>query len=86
MLKLDDAKLEIQNKTIKQIHEETAWKWASRAAAAYERSAHAGVSQQLAFLLDAEEYFSEAKEHAAQVDAALLVQIINAVKKYKDLT
>lgn len=73
MIKLEEAKAELEAKSLKQIHGETAWKWASRAAAAYEAKS-----------LDATEYESEAREHAAQVSATLVSEIINAINKYKD--
>lgn len=65
MTVLDDARREVLEKTRQQIDEETAYKWAARAAAAYEYFRHGG---ELCWLRDCEEYLHEAIEHAALAD------------------
>ena len=61
----NDARIELAQKTRAQIEEETATKWAARAAAAHERYQQTGNVQ---WLRDFEDYLHEAIEHAAFAD------------------
>ena len=63
--KLEDARRELRAKTIKQIEEETAYKWAARAIAAYESYEDTGDPS---WLKDSEDYYHESIEHAALAD------------------
>lgn len=73
-LKLDEATAELEDKTYEQIQIETAWKWGSRAVAAYKL----GDPQ-------AQEYEHEALEHAALVDDSgqLIAELTKEMSKYK---
>ena len=65
MTTVDEARRELFQKTRAEIEEETAFKWAARAVAAYQLSA---MQQPNRFLRDAEDYYHEAIEHAALAD------------------
>lgn len=80
MIKIEDARAELEAKSNMDIHAETAWKWASRAAAAYETY---NKTKSIKTLLDAEDFESEAREHASQVSPALLDEVIDAIWEYK---
>lgn len=67
MLKVKEAKEELSKKTYRDIQVETAWKWASRAAASYENVLTCADDKKFATYLLAEEYYHEAVEHAALV-------------------
>jgi len=86
MLKVDDALKELAQKSYVDIQVETAWKWASRAAASYEAlSTEEDKKALLASFMMAEEYFHEAMEHAALArDNILLQSIVNAVSPYEE--
>jgi|SRR5581483_743917 len=87
MIKLDEAKKELSEKTYLQIQEETAWKWASRAAAAYsEVSNQSTLMQKVGLLNVAEEYKHEAVEHAALYEdgGKLVASIQGALDSYAD--
>ena len=64
--RLIDAQRELSQKSRGQIEEETAFKWAARAAAAYVLFEASPRKQQ--WLLDSAHYFEEACEHAALAD------------------
>jgi len=81
MLDVDMAKLELSRKSLADIHTDTAWKWASRAVAAFETSLDmTGVNKSLRFS-EGQDYLGEAKEHAAQVGSMLLEKIESATGK-----
>lgn len=65
-LDIDAAIIEVQQKSIQQVHRETAATWVSRAIASWRlmRTA-APPGRQLARRLEAEDYGQEALEHAA---------------------
>lgn len=66
---LEEARREIEAKSRSQIEEETAWKWAARAVAAYQNAHRLGgrnIANRL--LRDATDYYHEAIEHAALAD------------------
>ena len=64
---LADAQRELAQKSRSQIEEETAYKWAARAAAAYRFARESGTNKHR-WLRYAESYFSEAVEHASLAD------------------
>lgn len=76
---LEEARCEVADKTRDQIEEETAYKWAARAVAAYERHAKSDGAM---WLRDAVTYFDEAVEHAALADRSGLV--LHAVRQWVD--
>ncbi len=78
MLKVEEAKQELSQKNLQQIQTETAWKWASRAAASFEHCIAAEGTKKLACWSCGEEYFHEALEHAALVEGE---DVIGQVKK-----
>lgn len=82
MLDVEMAKLELSRKSITEIHTDTAWKWASRACAAFQisKAAKSGAGRAIKFS-EAQEYLSEAREHAAQVNPALVEKINDEVSK-----
>lgn len=85
MLNLASAREELQEKTYVEIQIETAWKWASRAAATYERVLELSGSSRLYQLMLAEEYCHEAIEHAALTgdDApGLILEIQKELSRY----
>jgi hypothetical protein len=63
---VDEARAELLRKSREQIEEETAFKWAARAAAAY-RLWHEGRSPSM--FRDSCTYWDEAQEHAAMADS-----------------
>ena len=77
MLKVKEAKEELSKKSYKDIQEETAYKWASRASASYELVLEVERSRKLVTWTLAGEYYHEAIEHAALVDD----ETENTVKK-----
>lgn len=86
MLKLNEALQELENKTYRQIQKETAVKWASRAAAAYQNCSKAKKSEKLVLWTVAEEFYHEAIEHAALVEDEedLVKNVREAVHPYLD--
>ncbi|NJO48207.1 MAG: hypothetical protein HC840_00665 [Leptolyngbyaceae cyanobacterium RM2_2_4] len=75
MLDVEMAKLELSRKSLSDIHTDTAWKWASRACAAFQISLElTGVNKSLKFS-EGQDYLGEAKEHASQVGSILLEKI-----------
>lgn len=86
MLKVKDAEKELSEKTYKDIQTETAWKWASRAAASYDLQLASKSKREKLFLWTlGEEYYHEAIEHAALVDdkAKLLKKLDEELAPYK---
>lgn len=82
MLDLEKARKELREKTIRQIHEQTAWTWASRAVAMFEISTNIDGFDKVFRFSDAIEFVGEAKEHAAQVSAELVAEIEAALVDY----
>jgi hypothetical protein len=56
MLKVDEASKELESKSYGQIQKETAWKWASRAAASFVNCKKAKKEEKLVFWTVAEEF------------------------------
>jgi hypothetical protein len=65
MLKIKEAIEELKTKSYNDVQTETAYKWASRACAAYALLLSAEFAKKVAFWTMAEEYGHEAIEHAA---------------------
>jgi hypothetical protein len=84
MLKVQEALLELSQKTFGEIQRETAIKWASRAAAAFERTLDAQNACKHNHFSSANAYWSEALEHAAEVGPYFVQQILDAVSPYHD--
>ena len=85
MLKVDEAKQELSQKNLQQIQTETAWKWASRAAASFDNCLSAEGTRKLACWSIGEEYYHEALEHAALVEGADLIgQVKQALEPYHE--
>jgi hypothetical protein len=85
MLKVEDAKKELSQKTYAEIQEETAWKWASRAAASYQNVEKAEDAAKFEAYLLAQEYEHEAIEHAALIsdpDENLVKKVQEAIAPY----
>jgi hypothetical protein len=84
MLKIEVAKEELSQKNFNQIQTETAWKWASRAAASFENCLTEKGSSKFASFVIGEEYFHEAVEHAALVQGEdLTAQVKDEVFPYQ---
>lgn len=84
MLEVEKAREEILSKTNDQINEETAWTWASRAAAAFVLSKTSETERQREeFRLRGVDLLHEALEHAALVgdDASFLQTIIDSIRQ-----
>ena len=82
-LNLDKGEKDISEKSLAQIQKETAWTWASRAAACYEKLAKTGDWK---WKTDAEEYRHEAVEHAALIGDShphVLEEIHKSLEKYR---
>jgi hypothetical protein len=82
MLDVEMAKLELSRKDATDIHAETAWKWASRAAAAFEISMRLTKSNKALKFSEGQEYMGEAKEHASQVSSSFLEEIERSISEY----
>jgi len=78
------AKEEIQKKGLLGIEEETAKKWAARAAAAYVMSVDADEGDAQQWWDDGEVYRNEALEHASQVSGELVDTIADALEEYRE--
>ena len=76
---LAEAQHEILEKSREQIEEETAFKWAARAVAAY-RQVRRPPHQPHRWLRDANTYFDEALEHAALADES--GEVLRAVREW----
>ncbi len=68
MLKIKEAKEELEKKSYRDIQEETAIKWSSRAGASYQNVLSASRDQKFPTYLLAQEYEHEGYEHAALVE------------------
>ena len=64
-MSVSEARRELLQKSRERIEEETAFRWADRALAAWQLYATSGADR---WLRDAEEYHHEAVEHAALAD------------------
>jgi hypothetical protein len=87
MLDLKQARAELNKKSYREIQEETAWKWGSRAAVSYEKVLEVSSEFKVATFVMAEEYYHEAIEHAALVEegaAELIEDLQDQVRKYQD--
>jgi hypothetical protein len=87
MLKVKDAKEELAKKSYLEIQKETAWKWASRAAASYELAVEEkDIHRKVAIYQVAEEYWHESLEHAAlyEDDGKLLKGLQEVLNPYRD--
>lgn len=80
---VDGAKKEIRQKDGAAIERDTAFKWASRSMAAYELF---NETKDLKWLLRAEDYFGESREHAAKAadEGKTLISIEKAVLRYEN--
>lgn len=76
MLNIQEALEELKNKNLDQIQTETAWKWASRAAASFQNALQATGIKKMACFAIGEEYMHEALEHAALVEGAEILPLI----------
>jgi hypothetical protein len=79
---LAEAEREIRQKHREQIEEETAYKWAARAVAAYRAFRS---SNRASWLRDSENYYNEAIEHGALADpysGAVLRDVIEWIHNY----
>ena len=76
---LADAQRELAQKSRSQIEEETAFKWAARAVAAY-RQVRVPPYQKARWLRDADHYKEEALEHAAMADES--GEVLRAVREW----
>lgn len=84
-LNLDKGEKDITEKSLADIQKETAWTWASRAAACYEKLAKTGDWK---WKTDAEEYRHEAVEHAALIGDShphVLEEIHKSLEKYRSV-
>jgi hypothetical protein len=75
---LNEARAELAVKPLRAIQAETAWVWATRAAAAYQFAGETSGPASVKWLLDAEDLRHEALEHAALVDD----HVLPAVQKF----
>lgn len=83
-LDLDKGDKDVSEKSLADIQRETAWTWASRAAACYEKLAKTGDWK---WKTDAEEYRHEAVEHAALIGDShphVLEEIHKSLEKYRN--
>jgi len=86
-LKIDKAKEELKEKSYLDIQKQTAWTWASRAAASYELAIEEkDLRRKVAVFQVAEEYHHEAIEHAALYEdrGDLLKEVEKELDKYRD--
>jgi hypothetical protein len=86
-LKIAEAKEELSKKSYLEIQKDTAWKWASRAAASYELGVEEkSIHRKVAIYQVAEEYHHEAIEHAALYEdgGELLKQLEKELDQYRD--
>jgi len=87
MMKVNEAIQELKHKSFNDVQLETAYKWASRAAASYVLMIDAEVDKKLGFWTMAEDYYHEAIEHAALTvgnPAELVAKIQAAVAPYQE--
>jgi len=86
-LKIDKAKEELKEKSYLEIQKQTAWTWASRAAASYELAiAEKDLHRKVSIFQVAEEYHHEAIEHAALYEdgGKLLSKVDKELEVYRD--
>lgn len=86
-LDLNKARKELADKTLVEVHRETAWTWGSRAVVAFDAvPLTEDLKKRIKAWMLAQEYEHEALEHAALVDdGGLLVgEVIRAIKAYKE--
>ncbi len=84
LLHPDDARSELEHKTLLEIERETAETWGARAAAAFEFAAKATGEKRAHWLADAENYRQESLEHAAMTgDIRFIEQILNDLESAK---
>lgn len=86
-LNVEEALEEIQTKSYREIQEETAVKWGSRAAASYQLVLSVPHQEKLIYWTLAEEYNHESIEHAALVEdetGLLVKQVQLAIKPYQE--
>lgn len=90
MLDVKAAIKELEVKSIEDIQRETAWKWASRACASFQKaSEQKSLKAAVKWLMEAEEYKHEAVEHAALVekeDGKLLKEVLHAINEFQKKT
>lgn len=79
MLDVEKAKEELSKIPYTKIQEQTAWTWASRACACYQKSLEKDNNKLEWFVLG-EEYFHEAQEHAALTETDTAPSLLKAVK------
>ena len=87
MLKLDKAKDELKEKSYLEIQKQTAWTWASRAAASYDLAIEEKeITRKVAVFQVAEEYHHEAIEHAALYEdgGKLLGEVDKELEPYRE--
>jgi len=85
MIKLEEALKELAEKSLNDIQIETAWKWASRAAASYKNSLNARGKDRMLYWALGEEYYHEAVEHAALADSeSFLKEVREALSSYQE--
>lgn len=86
MIKVDEALKELEEKSYRQIQEETAYKWGARAAASYQMLMSESGPKQLVLWTLAEEYYHEAVEHAALVEdgGEVLTNLHTQVRGYQE--
>jgi hypothetical protein len=87
MLKIEEASKELATKSYSEVQKDTAWKWASRAAASYLFMLEAEIQLKVGFWTVAEEFYHEAIEHAAltaEDPGDLVKKIREAVHPYQE--
>ena len=82
MFNVEAAKQEVLNKPFKVIQAETAYKWASRAAACYELVLTSAEEDVMKMMLMASDFLGEAREHSSEVGPELLTEINEKVNPY----
>lgn len=85
VLKMDEARQELQEKTMMDIERATAIKWGGRAVAAYSLAGESTGEERTDWLRDAENYRQESLEHAAMTeDMEFLAQVIRDIDGVRD--
>lgn len=85
MLEIEKARKELSEKNLNDIQIQTAWTWASRAAASYQNSLDAKGKDKLLYWSLGEEYYHEAVEHAALADSdSFLKEVRDALAPYQE--
>ncbi len=84
VLHADDARNELQHKTLLEIERETAKTWGARAAAAFELASSSSGVQRAKWLSDAENYRQESLEHAAMTgDIKFIEQVLDDLESVR---